>query len=60
MGNLELYLNPLGISSFVLYGEQNFPRALTPDAHIFLKGWAVSQDFQYVTRSHVWGLDSDL
>jgi hypothetical protein len=57
---LKLYLNPPGFSSIVLYGEENFPQAFTPDAQIFLKGWAVSQYFQYITRSHLWGLDSDL
>jgi hypothetical protein len=60
MGYLKLYLDALGISSFVLYGEENFPQALTPDSQIFLKGWAVSQYFQYVTQSHVWGLDCNL
>jgi hypothetical protein len=60
MGYLKLYLDPLGISPFVLYGEENFPQALTPNPQIFLKGWAVSQYFQYVTRSHIWGHDSNL
>jgi hypothetical protein len=60
MGHLKLYLDPLAISPFVLYGEEDFPQALTPNPQIFLKGWAVSQYFQYITRSHLWGLDSDL
>jgi hypothetical protein len=60
MGYLKLDLDPLGIFPFVLYGEENFPQALTPGPHIFLEGWAVSQYFQYVTRSHVWGMDSNL
>jgi hypothetical protein len=60
MGYLKLYLNPLAISSFVFYGEQNSPQTLAPRPHSLLKGWAVSQYFQYVTRSHVWGMDSNL
>jgi hypothetical protein len=60
MGYLKLYLDTLAIPSLVLYGEKNFLQALTPGPHIFLEGRAVSQYFQYVTGSHVWGLDSNL
>jgi hypothetical protein len=60
MGYLKLYLDPLGISSFVLYGEENFLQALTPDPQILLKGWTVSQHFQYVTGLHLWSHDSNL
>jgi hypothetical protein len=57
---LELYLNPLGISSIVLYGKKNLSQPLTPDANIFLDCRTISQDFQNVTSIHVRGLHSNL
>ncbi len=56
MSYLELYLDPPPISSFIRYGEKNFPESLTPGTNVFFKRWAVSRYFQDITGIHSWRL----
>jgi hypothetical protein len=60
MGYLKLYLDPFGISSIVLYGEENFPQALAPDPQIFLERRTISQNLQDIAGLHVRSLNSYL
>jgi hypothetical protein len=41
-------------------GNDSFTNSLTPFVNIPLKRWTVSPHFQYVTRSHLYDLESNL
>jgi hypothetical protein len=53
MLSLKLYLNPLLVVSFIPDGKKDFAQSLTPNPKISLKGGAISQHFQDISRHHL-------